>query len=96
MPLSVEIGNLAKRIMRVRMNKELRFWVDVAYQEIKETGGKHRNGFIRSILRDWESAGEVMRYRDADGTIAWKPTARMIERLTDAELEVREELEDSV
>jgi hypothetical protein len=78
------------------MNKELRFWVDVAYQEIKEPGAKRRNRFIRAVLCDWESAGEVMRYRDADGIIAWKPTPRMTERLADAELEAREELEDDV
>jgi ribosomal 50S subunit-associated protein YjgA (DUF615 family) len=82
-------------MMKVRMTKVLRFWVDVEYQHIKhESAQRSRAQLIAKILRKFEKAGDAMRYLNADGKIAWKATPRMLTSLADAEQEARDDWED--
>jgi hypothetical protein len=46
------------------------------------------------ILREFEEAGDAMRYLNTKGEIAWKGTPGMISRLADAEQEAIDDMED--
>jgi len=81
--------------MKFRMTTALRFWVDVEYDDIKNRDLDHpRTELIAQILREFEEAGDAMRFLNADGRIAWKATPRMLARLADAEREARDDLAD--
>jgi hypothetical protein len=72
--------------MKIRMTKTLRFWVDVEHQHIEnENTGSTKAELIARILREFEEAGDAMRYVNADGRVAWKATPKMLARLADAE-----------
>jgi hypothetical protein len=78
--------------MKIRMSKVLRFWVDVEYDRIKNRAiGRPRTELISQILREFEEAGDAMRYLNAKGKIAWKATPGMLSRLADAEQEARDD-----
>jgi hypothetical protein len=80
--------------MKIRMTKTLTFWMDVEYEHIKnENTGSTKAELIAKILRDFEEAGDAMRYLNSDGKIAWKATPAMLTRLADAEREVIDDLE---
>jgi hypothetical protein len=80
--------------MKIRMTNTLRLWVDVEHQHIKnENTGSTKAELIAKILRDFEEAGDAMRYLNAEGRIAWKATPNMLTRLADAEREVIDDLE---
>jgi hypothetical protein len=51
-----------------------------------------RTELIAKILREFEEAGDAMRYLDVDGRIAWKATPRILSRLADAEREAMDDL----
>jgi hypothetical protein len=81
--------------MKFRMTKCLRFWVDVEYERMKNhSTGRPRTELISQILREFEEAGEAMRYLSTKGEIAWKATPGMLSRLADAEQEARDDLAD--
>jgi hypothetical protein len=81
--------------MKLRMSRVLRFWVDVEYQRIKNhRPGRPRTELIQQILREFEEAGDAMRYVNTKGKIAWKATPGMLSRLGDAEQEAIDDLED--
>jgi hypothetical protein len=81
--------------MKFHMTRVLRFWVDCDYQHLKnEEVGFRKRELIARILRDFEEAGEAMRYLNADGKIAWKATPEMLTSLADAEQEARDDWED--
>jgi hypothetical protein len=81
--------------MKLRMTKKLKFWVDVACEQRKvRTYGTTRQALIAGVLREFEQAGDAMRYVRADGKIGWKPTQWMLDRLADAERDAREDAED--
>jgi hypothetical protein len=78
--------------MKFRMSRVLRFWVDVEYERIRnQDSSRTRAQLIPQILREFEEAGEAMRYLDADGRLAWKATPEMLSRLADAEQEARDD-----
>jgi hypothetical protein len=78
--------------MQFHMTKVLRFWVDVEYERIKrENAQRSRAQLIARILRDFEEAGDAMRYLNTKGEIAWKATPGMLSRLADAEQEARDD-----
>jgi hypothetical protein len=88
MPKSVE----PKATMKFRMLRILRFWVDVEYEAIKNRGfDRPRTEVIAAILRQFEEAGDAMRFLSADGRVAWKATPGMLTRLADAEQEARDD-----
>jgi hypothetical protein len=81
--------------MKFRMTKVLRFWVDVEYERIRnQEFGRTAAQVIPQILREFEEAGEAMRYLNPKGEIAWKATPGMLSRLADAEQEARDDLAD--
>jgi hypothetical protein len=78
--------------MKIHMTKVLRFWVDVEYEWIKNyITNRPRTELVAQILRKFEEAGDVMRYLDTKGEIAWKATPGMLSRLADAEQEARDD-----
>jgi hypothetical protein len=81
--------------MKLHMDKTLRFWVGVAYDEIKLDHMKLTNRqLVAQILRQYERRGDAMRCLDANGKIAWKASPRFLTMLADAERDARDELED--
>jgi hypothetical protein len=81
--------------MKLRMDKTLRFWVDVAYENIKSDHPKlTKRKLIAQILRQYQERGDAMRHLDANGKIAWKASPRFLTMLADAEREAQDELED--
>jgi hypothetical protein len=81
--------------MKTRMDKILRFWVDCEYDESRgNASGGNRAQLIANILREYEEAGDAMRYLNADGCVAWKATPEMLSKLADAEIEARDDLAD--
>jgi predicted transcriptional regulator len=60
------------------------------YEDKKyENANRTRAELIAEILREYERHGDAMRYLNAKGQIAWKATPLMLQRLADAEREVR-------
>jgi hypothetical protein len=81
--------------MKFRMTKVLRFWVDVEYQHMKHDNTRRgRIELIAQILREFEEAGDAMRYLNSAGQIAWKATPAMLTSLADAEQEARDDWEE--
>jgi hypothetical protein len=81
--------------MKLRMEKILRFWVNVAYEDRKS----HRpdltkKRLLAELLRQFEQRGDAMRYLNRDGKIGWKPSPSMLLALEDAEREVEQDLAD--
>jgi hypothetical protein len=77
--------------MKLRMDKSLRFWVDVAYQDLKDdhaSFSKHQ--LIAHILREYERRGDAMRCLNLKGKIAWKATPSFL----NAERDAQDELDD--
>jgi hypothetical protein len=80
--------------MKFRMDQTLRFWVDCSYEDRRHENPKRtRTQLIVEILRDYERAGDAMRYLNAKRLIAWKASPSMLQRLADAEREVTDDLE---
>jgi hypothetical protein len=78
--------------MIFRMSRVLRFWVDVEFDRIKNhRSGRPKAEVIPHIHREFEEAGEAMRYLNSKGEIAWKATPGMLSRLADAEQEARDD-----
>jgi hypothetical protein len=83
--------------MKLRMDKTLRFWTDVAYEAIKHdhiTVPKQQ--LFAHILREYERRGDAMRNLDGNGKIIWKASLRFLSMLADAEREARDDLDDCV
>jgi hypothetical protein len=81
--------------MKFRMDKTLRFWVDVAYENIKFDHPKlTKRQLIAHILRQYERRGDAMRCLDKRGKIAWKASPRFLTMLADAEREAQDDSED--
>jgi hypothetical protein len=80
--------------MKFRINNPLRFWVDVAYEEIKsDHPDLTKRQLLAHILRQYEARGDAMRSLDADGTITWKASLQFLSMLADAERDAQAELE---
>jgi hypothetical protein len=81
--------------MKFRMDKTLRFWVDCSYESKKyESPTRTKTQLIAEILREFERAGDAMRYVSATGEIAWKASPNMLQKLADAEREVIDDMDD--
>jgi hypothetical protein len=81
--------------MKIRMTRILRFWVDVEYHRIKKhVPGRSRIESIARTLREFEEAGDAMRFLNAQGEIGWKATPGMLSRLADAEQEAIDDMDD--
>jgi hypothetical protein len=81
--------------MKFRMDATLRFWVDVAHEEIKVNHiDVTKPQLIAQILRQYEERGHAMRYLDNQGKIGWKASPRFLTMLADAERDAQDDLED--
>ena len=81
--------------MKLRLSKTLKFWVNVACEQRKtRTPTKSKQALIAQVLREWEEAGEAMRYLRADGKIGWRATQQMRDGLADAERDAKDELDE--
>jgi hypothetical protein len=81
--------------MKLRMTKKLKFWADVACEQRKaKVPAKNRHALVSEVLHEFEQAGDAMRYLRSDGKIGWKATPRMLDWLTDAEREAKEDEEE--
>ena len=70
--------------MKIRIDRPLRFWVDVAYENIKSDHPKlTKRQLIAQILHQYQERGNAMRYLDASGKIAWKASPRFWTMLAD-------------
>jgi hypothetical protein len=82
--------------MKLRMNKTLQFWVDVAYEHIKR---HHPNltkrQLVAQILLEYERRGDALRCLNRNGTIVWKASPRFLSMLADAERDALDDLNDS-
>ena len=79
--------------MKLHLNPILKFWVDVERESRRNVMPQAQTEAIVQILREWEEAGDAMRYVDRLGQIRWKATPNFLDRLHDAELDAKEELE---
>jgi hypothetical protein len=81
--------------VKLRMDKTLRFWVDVAYENVKSDHPKlTKRRLIAQILHQYQDRGDAMRYLDVEGKIAWKASPRFLKMLADAERDAQDELEE--
>jgi hypothetical protein len=81
--------------MKLRMDKTLRFWIDVEYHDIKsDHPNLTKRQLIARILREFEGCGDAMRCLDRNGRIVWRASPSCLERLADAEREAQDDLED--
>ena len=81
--------------MKFPMDKTLRFWVDVAYDHIKyDHISLTKHQLIAQVLREYEQRGDAVRYLDANGKIAWKPSPLFLTKLADAERDAQDELDE--
>jgi hypothetical protein len=81
--------------MKFRMDETLRFWVDIAYENVKSDHEHPTKGqLVAQILRIYEQRGDAMRCLDCRGKLAWKASPRFLSMLADAERDARDDLAD--
>jgi hypothetical protein len=81
--------------MKLQMDKTLNFWIDVAYQDLKDDHANlTKRQLVAHILREYESRGDAMRHLNATGKIAWKATPSFLNRIADAERDAQDEPDD--
>lgn len=74
--------------MKLRIDKDLRFWVEAEMHEVELIHDPEANKekLIRAVLQEYAERGLATRYVDSKGCIAWKATEKMLQHLEDAEL----------
>jgi hypothetical protein len=81
--------------MKLRMDKTLQFWVDVAYEHIKrDHANLTKRQLVAQILREYERRGDAMRCLNRHGRIVWKASPRFLSMLSDAERDAHDDLAD--
>ena len=81
--------------MKIQMDRTLRFWVDVAYENIKSDHPKlTKRQLIAEILHQYQERGDAMRCLNKRGRIVWKASPRFLSMLADAERDARDDLID--
>ena len=81
--------------MKFRMDKTLRFWLDVAWEHIKsDHPNLTKRQLMAQILRIYEQRGDAMRCLDSRGKLAWKASTRFLDMLADVERDARDDLAD--
>jgi hypothetical protein len=80
---------------KLRIDKPLRFWVDVAYQDLKfDHDNLTKRQLFAHILREYERRGDAMRSLNANGRIAWKASPLFMAKLADAKRDAHDDLDD--
>jgi hypothetical protein len=81
--------------MKLRMDKTLRFWVDVAYEDIKrDHPNLTKRQLVAQTLLEYERRGDALRCLNRHGRIVWKASPRFLSMLSDAERDARDDLAD--
>jgi hypothetical protein len=81
--------------MKIRMDKTLRFWVDVAVEHIKlDHQSLTKRRLVAQILLTYERRGDALRCLNKDGRIVWRASPRFLSMLADAERDARDDLAD--
>jgi hypothetical protein len=81
--------------MKFRMDKTLRFWVDVACEHIRQDHpNSTKRQLLAQILREYERRGDAQRCLDRHGKMVWKASPRFSGMLADAERDARDDLAD--
>jgi hypothetical protein len=81
--------------MKFRMDKILRFWAEVACENIQYSGvNLTRRQLLAQILQQYERRGDALRCLDNQGKIAWKASPRFLTMLADAERDAEDDLAD--
>jgi hypothetical protein len=79
--------------VKLQINKVLRFWADVACENLRSSGGNlTKRQLLAQILLQYEQRGDAMRYLNENGKIAWKASPRFSTMLADAERDARDDL----
>ena len=84
-------------IKPIPMDKILTEYADQAYKTARlRRNGVHtaRNGVFAEMLAELEAAGDVMRYVNSHGRVAWKATPRLRDYLRDLELDAEADHDD--
>jgi hypothetical protein len=85
--------NAGNSAMKIQMDRTLRFWVDVAYENIKSDHPKlTKRQLIAEILHQYQERGDAMRCLNKQGRIVWKASPRFLSMLSDAERDARDDL----
>jgi hypothetical protein len=86
-------SNAGNSAMKIQMDRTLRFWVDVAYENIKSDHPKlTKRRLIAEILHQYQERGDAMRCLNKHGRLAWKASPRFLSMLSDAEHDARDDL----
>jgi hypothetical protein len=81
--------------MKFRLDRTLRFWVNVASEHIKRAHPNlTKRELLAHVLRQYERDGCAMQHLRKPGKIAWKATPRFLGMLADAERDARDDLTD--
>jgi hypothetical protein len=81
--------------MKFGMDKTLRFWVSVAYDDIKlDHIDLTKRQLVAQILREYERRGDALRCLNRHGRIVWKASPRFLSMLSDAERDAHDDLAD--
>ena len=83
------------RAMKLRIDASIKLWIDAECDHMRVSGDVRplRERRAESLLA-WEQEGAAMRYLDASGKIAWKPSPRMIEHWKDLEADAEADWPD--
>jgi hypothetical protein len=83
----------SETIVKMQMDKILRFWAEVACENIQSSGvNLTKRQLLAQILQRYERRGDAMRYLNEQGKIGWKPSPRFLSMLADAERDARDDL----
>jgi hypothetical protein len=83
----------SETIVKLQMDRTLRFWVDVAVEHIKlDDANLTKRQLLAQILQQYERRGDALRCLDKQGKIVWKASPRFLTMLADAERDARDDL----
>ena len=83
----------SQTIVKLQMDEILRFWAEVACENIQYSGvNLTRRQLLTQILQQYERRGDAMRYLNEQGKIAWRASPRFLTMLADAERDARDDL----
>jgi hypothetical protein len=85
----------SQTIVKLQMDEILRFWAEVACENIQSSGvNLTRRQLLAQILREYEKRGDAQRCLDSKGKIVWKASPRFLTMLADAERDAEDDLAD--
>jgi hypothetical protein len=83
----------SETIVKMQMDKILRFWAEVACENIQSSGvNRTKHQLLAQILQQYERRGDALRCLNKHGRIGWKASPRFLTMLADAERDARDDL----